>query len=341
MTGGKRRRPSMVDVARLAGVSHQTVSRVLNSPEGVRPATREKVLKAIEELGYRRNMAARALVTASSRLIGVVTASSEFFGPASTASAIEAAARAEGYGTLVTSLRTSDEGEIAEAFTFLVNRGVDGIISVAPRTGIAASVTRAAQSVPMVVVADGFEPQGRIHVVSVDQELGARMVVRHLIGAGRRRIAYVAGPDDWFDAQARQRGWRSALDDSGLCPAGRLSGDWTAESGYEAGTALCLQIAAAGPDEAPDAVFCSNDLMALGLLAAARDQGVRVPQDLAVVGYDDTAGSEFFAPALTTVTQPFEELGRLCMEVLLSALAGEPGTRHSVSPTLRVRRSSV
>lgn len=335
------RRPGMVDVARLAGVSHQTVSRVLNAPDGVRPATREKVLKAIEQLGYRRNMAARALVTSSSHLIGVVTASSEFFGPASTTSAIEAAARGQGYGTLLTSLPASDEAEIAEAFSFLVNRGVDGIIAVAPRTGIAASATAAARDVPLVVVADGFAPQGRIHVVSVDQELGARMVVRHLIGAGRRRIAYVAGPDDWFDAQARERGWRCALEDSGLRPAGRFAGDWSAESGYEAGTALCLAIAGAPAGQGPDAVFCANDLMALGLLAAARDQGVAVPQALAVVGYDDTAGSEFFAPALTTVSQPFDELGRLCMEVLLGAFDGEPGMRYSISPTLKVRRSSV
>ena len=148
----------MVDVARRAGVSHQTVSRVLNNPASVRPATRERVLAAIEELGYRRNMAARALVTDSSRMIGVMTAFSHFYGPASTTAAIELAARRSNYGTLVTSLQVGDEKEIDEALGFLVNRGVDGLIAVAPSTGIARAAGRTARGVPMVVVADGFAP---------------------------------------------------------------------------------------------------------------------------------------------------------------------------------------
>ena len=188
------RRPGMVDVARRAGVSHQTVSRVLNEPASVRPATRERVLAAIEELGYRRNMAARALVTDSSRMIGVMTAFSHFYGPASTTAAIELAARRSNYGTLVTSLQVGDEEEIDEALGFLVNRGVDGLIAVAPSTGIARAAGRGAGGVPMVVVADGFAPSERVHVVFVDQGLGAGMAVRHLVGRGRRRIAHIAGP---------------------------------------------------------------------------------------------------------------------------------------------------
>ena len=299
------RRPGMVDVARKAGVSHQTVSRVLNEPASVRPATRERVLAAIEELGYRRNMAARALVTDSSRMIGVMTAFSHFYGPASTTAAIELAARRSNYGTLVTSLQVGDEEEIDEALGFLVNRGVDGLIAVAPSTGIARAAGRGAGGVPMVVVADGFAPSERVHVVSVDQGLGAGMAVRHLVGRGRRRIAHIAGP-----------------------------GDWGPESGYRAGVGLLTG------EAAPDAVFCANDLMALGLLAAARDLGVDVPGDLAVVGYDDTAGAGFFSPPLTTLGQPFDELGRLCLEALLEGLGGAAGRSHSISPTLRVRRSS-
>ena len=301
------RRPGMVDVARRAGVSHQTVSRVLNEPASVRPATRERVLAAIEELGYRRNMAARALVTDPSRMIGVMTAFSHFYGPASTTAAIELAARWSNYGTLVTSLQVGDEEEIDEALGFLVNRGVDGLIAVAPSTGIARAAGRGAGGVPMVVVADGFAPSERVHVVSVDQGLGAGMAVRHLVGRGRRRIAHIAGP-----------------------------GDWGPESGYRAGVELLTGRAG----QAPDAVFCANDLMALGLLAAARDLGVDVPGDLAVVGYDDMAGAGFFSPPLTTLGQPFDELGRLCLEALLEGLGGAAGRSHSISPTLRVRRSS-
>ena len=315
-------------------MSHQTVSRVLNSPASVRPATRERVLAVIEELGYRRNMAARALVTDSSRMIGVMTAFSHFYGPASTTAAIELAARRSNYGTLVTSLQVGDEEEIDEALGFLVNRGVDGLIAVAPSTGIARAAVRAARGVPMVVVADGFAPSEHIHVVSVDQGLGAGMAVRHLAGRGRSRIAHIAGPGDWFDARARAAGWRAALEDSGLEAAGVVEGDWGPESGYRAGVELLTG------EAAPDAVFCANDLMALGLLAAARDLGVDVPGDLAVVGYDDTAGAGFFSPPLTTLGQPFDELGRLCLEVLLEGVSGEAGRSHSISPTLRVRRSS-
>jgi len=326
----------MVDVARRAGVSHQTVSRVLNNPASVRPATRERVLAAIEELGYRRNMAARALVTDSSRMIGVMTAFSHFYGPASTTAAIELAARRSNYGTLVTSLQVGDEEEIDEALGFLVNRGVDGLIAVAPSTGIARAAGRTARGVPMVVVADGFAPSEHIHVVSVDQGLGAGMAVRHLAGRGRGRIAHIAGPGDWFDARARAAGWRAALEDSGLEAMEAVEGDWGPQSGYRAGVELLTGRAG----QVPDAVFCANDLMALGLLAAARDLGVRVPEDLAVVGYDDTAGAGFFSPPLTTLSQPFDELGRLCLEVLLEGVDGAAGRSHSISPTLRVRRSS-
>lgn len=327
------RPPGMMDVARRAGVSHQTVSRVLNDPGSVRPQTLDKVRAAISELGYRRNMAARALVTASSRLIGVITSSSHFLGPASTASAIELAARRAGYATLVASLQVGDRAEIDNALGFLISRGVDGIIAVAPRTGIAQALGGAARTAPMVVVAAGVDPGERIHVVSVDQELGAAMAVHHLAGRGCRDIAHVAGPGDWFDARSRSRGWLTALEDSGLEPGAELIGDWSPGSGYRAGAVLLGR-------RTPQAVFCANDLMALGVLAAARESGARVPEDLAVVGYDDVAGAEYFVPALTTVRQPFDELGRLCMEVLLEAMDGQPGAVHSIPPRLCVRRSS-
>ncbi|WP_233188266.1 LacI family DNA-binding transcriptional regulator [Actinomyces qiguomingii] len=337
VSGGAGRRPGMMDVARLAGVSHQTVSRVINRPDSVRPATLAKVRDAIDQLGYRPNLAARALVTDSTRMIGVVTTGSHFQGPASTTAAIEVAARQAGYATLVTALKREKadaSNEIREVFDFFIERGVDGVIAVAPQTWIATSAERVARAVPLVVVADGLTPSERIHVVSVDQELGARMAVGHLLGLERNSIAHLAGPADWYDALARARGWRSALEDAGREAPVMLNGDWSAERGYEVGA----QMVARG---LPDAIFCANDLMALGMLAALRDQGVRVPEDMAVVGFDDTPGTAFFSPPLTTVRQPFDELGVLCMEVLLRAIDGEVGTTHSISPTLRVRRSSA
>ena len=328
------RRPGMMDVARLAGVSHQTVSRVLNDPGSVRPGTRSKVQAAIEELGYRRNMAARALVTQRTRMIGVVTAGSGYFGPSATTSAIATAARAAGYASLVASLASSTEGEVGEALDFLVNRAVDGVVVVAPQTWIADSVRRAARTVPIVMVADGFEASARVHVVSVDQELGAGMATRHLLSLGHRRILHVAGPSDWFDAVARAAGWRTTLEDAGQDVPEVVAGDWSPRRGYEIGSELVAR-------GLPDAVFASNDLMALGILAAFRDQGVRVPEDVSVVGYDDVDGAAYFAPPLTTVRQPFRELGALCLEVLLGAIEGAEGSRHSIPPSLRVRRTSA
>lgn len=315
-TRSGRKRPGMMDVARAAGVSHQTVSRVINDPDSVRPATLVKVRAVIAELGYRPNVAARALVTDLMRLVGVVTTSSGFTGPASTSAAIELVARRAEYGTLVTALQETDQREVEDAFSFLTGRGVDGIIVVAPREIVAEATRQVARCMPLVVVADGLEPNERMHVIGVDQALGARMLVRHLVATGRRTIAYVAGPLDWFDAARRVAGWRGALEDVGMEPGMLVQGDWSAESGY----AALASLLAAGADHVPDAVFCSNDLMALGLMAAARDQGIEVPGELAVVGFDDVAGAAYFRPPLTTVRQPFEEVGRVCMEVLLRAM---------------------
>lgn len=334
---GGGRRPGMMDVARLAGVSHQTVSRVLNAPETVRPATLERVRAAIDELGYRRNMAARALVTDSTRTVGVIAASSAFYGPASTAAAIEGAARSAGYACLVVALQDESPDAIGQVLDFLVQRGVDGIIAVAPQTWMAEAARATTRDLPIVVVADGCTPSERLHVVSVDQELGARLAVGHLIESGARSVWHLAGPLDWYDAAARVRGWRAALEDAGLVMTEPVPGDWSPECGHELGERLTLLPA----QERPDAVFCSNDLMSLGLMSALVEGGVEVPGAVRVVGYDDIAGAAYFTPSLSSVRQPFGELGRLALEVLLRAIGGEEGAAHSIAPELVVRRSSA
>lgn len=322
----------MNDVAELAGVSRQTVSRVLNDHPSVRLATRQRVLDAIEVLGYRRNLSARALVTHRSGVIGVITTSSAHVGPASTTSAIEVAARAAGYATQLTVLDQQDDA--GKAFEHLAERAVEGLIIVAPRVWLADSVHAAASVVPVVMVAAARRRIPRVHLAAVDQELGARMVVRHLLDTGRRTIAHLSGPADWFDAAGRARGWRDELADAGLDPGTELVGDWSSRSGYEAGLQL-----SAGP--LPEAVFVSNDQMALGLLRAFSDRGVRVPDDVAVVGFDDLEGTAFYSPSLTTVRQPFTVLGSLAVEVLTDAIAGnDPAETSTIVPTLVVRESS-
>ena len=323
----------MMDVARAAGVSHQTVSRVINRPDSVRPETLARVQAAIKELGYRPNLAARALVTDSTRMIGVVTTGSGFQGPASTTSAIVGAARAAGYACLVASLPEADRAGLEGVLRFFVARGVDAVIAVASQHWAADALREIAAALPVVVVADGLEPTARMHVVSVDQDLGARLAVGHLLETGREQVVHLAGPQDWYDAEARVRGWRGALEDAGLAVPELLVGDWSPECGYALGRRLA--------DEGlPHAVFCGNDLMALGLLAALRDAGVQVPGRVAVVGFDDIEGAAFLRPALTTVRQPFDELGRVCLEVALRALDGEAGSAHSIAPQLQVRASS-
>lgn len=323
----------MMDVARAAGVSHQTVSRVINRPDSVRPDTLARVQAAIKELGYRPNLAARALVTDSTRTIGVVTTGSGFHGPASTTSAIEGAARAAGYACLVASLPEADRAGLEGVLRFFVARGVDAVIAVASQHWAADALGKVASVLPVVVVADGLAPTARMHVVSVDQDLGARLAVGHLLETGCQQVLHLAGPQDWYDAEARVRGWRGALEDAGLEVPELLVGDWSPQSGYALGQRLV--------DEGlPRAVFCGNDLMALGLLAALRDGSVEVPGQVAVVGFDDIEGAAFLRPALTTVRQPFKELGRVCLEVALSALDGEAGSAHSIAPRLQVRASS-
>lgn len=328
----RERPPGMMAVARLAGVSHQTVSRVLNTPETVRPATRERVEAAMSELGYSRNLAARALVTQQTALLGVVWTGADYFGPSSTVGSIEVAARAAGYSTLVGALEAYDEDEAVGLFRMFRDRGVEGLAVVAPHTRLAELTRTGAHGIPTVLVADVGE-QPDFHVASVDQEAGGRMATEHLLERGCQRVVHISGPADWFDSRARLRGWREALEQAGMEPAPVLEGDWSPASGY----ALARQVLASG--QRADGIFCSNDAMAVGVLAALRDDGVDVPGEVSVVGFDDLSGSEFYAPPLTTVAQPFGELGRLALEALVAAIGGAEPAMHRIAPELRVRGS--
>ncbi|HLV05020.1 MAG TPA: LacI family DNA-binding transcriptional regulator [Actinomycetaceae bacterium] len=325
--------PVMSDVAARAGVSHQTVSRVLNSPDLVRPATRARVLRAIEELGYRPNLSARALATKRSRLIGVVYPSGLLFGPSHTTMAIQDAARAAGY----TTVSASTEGATAsphDTLEFFLDLAVEGIVIVAPTTETAQAARRLAGSLPVVIIAAGLGAGTPAHVVAVDHQLGARLATEHLLARGHRDIVHIAGPENWFDARARIAGWRAALTDAGLPVPDVLPGGWDARTGYAVTRELVRR------PSLPTAVFAANDLLALGAMRALHEAGLRIPEDVAVVGYDDVPGSDHYHPPLTTVRQPFAEVGHQAIEVLLAAIRwSEPGEVLS-RPQLVVRRSS-
>ncbi|MFK3983306.1 LacI family DNA-binding transcriptional regulator [Micromonospora sp. NPDC050397] len=327
----------MADVARLAGVSHQTVSRVLNNHPNVRPETRERVLAAIGALNYRRNALARGLVRRRSRVLGVVSFDTTLFGPASTLYGIERAARAAGYWVSIATLERIDRAGVLAAVDKLAEQSVEGVIIIAPQLAAASALHSLPAGLPTVAVEAGLD--GRTPVVGVDQVAGARLAVEHLLGLGHRTVWHIAGPPDWLEAQDRVAGWRAVLRAAGRPVPPMITGDWSARSGYAAGKALARR-------GEVSAVFAANDQMALGLLRALHERGVRVPEQVSVVGFDDIPEAEFLIPPLTTVRQDFDEVGRRSMAALLRLLdlddAGEPTEPPvgSVVPTL-VRRGST
>lgn len=328
-----QRRPSMTDVAALAGVSHQTVSRVLNTPTAVRPDTRERVEAAIKELGYRRNTSARALVTRRTRLIGVVNPGQARFGPANTTVAIEEAANQAGYATTLAVIRDARPETVEAALDVFQEFGVEGIVFVAPVTQVAPAAAKLSTTLPVVMVAAGLRETATLHVVAVDQATGARLATRHLIELGHERILHVAGPSEWFDARSRIVGWRDEMTAAGLEVPPIISGGWDPQHGYEVARTLVRE------RRLPTAIFAANDSMALGILRAFHEAGVRVPDDVSVVGFDDVEGAGYYEPPLTTVRQPFAAVGQRSIEVLLAALSGAPASRTLIAPELVVRAS--
>lgn len=324
----------MVDVARVAGVSHQTVSRVVNGADHVRAETRERVLRAMRELDYRPNSVARALVTGRSRTLGVVSFDTTLYGPASTLFEIERAAHAQGYVISIISVTSLDRASVLDAVERLRDQGVDGILIITPQEAAAQAVMHISPDVPLVAVEAG--PDDTVPVVAVDQAAGARAATRHLLDLGHRTVWHVAGPADWLEARQRIAGWTAALEEAGADIPPLLSGDWSARSGYELGKRLATV-------RDITAIFAANDQMALGILRALSEAGRRVPDDVSIVGFDDIPEARFFSPPLTTVWQDFNEIGRQSFLLLLGELSAprRSSARVIVQPELRVRESTA
>ncbi|GAA3176959.1 LacI family DNA-binding transcriptional regulator [Blastococcus jejuensis] len=326
---------SMADVAARAGVSHQTVSRVVNGHPSVAPATRERVEQAIAELGYRPNVAARALVTGSTRTIGLVTVKINQYGPAQTMLGLEKAARAAGYSLSVSILDDATAGAMRDAVDAFVAQRVDAIVALSTYDDAAEALASLEPPVPLVAVQVGGDEDRP--AVGVDQEAGARLAVRHLLDLGHRTVHHVAGPADSKEARGRIDGWRAELEAVGAPVPEPLRGDWTPSSGYAAGRQLADRIRAG---EDVTAVFLANDQMALGLLAAFHEAGLEAPDDVSVVGFDDLPEAPYFTPPLTTVRQDFAELGRRGVQLVLARLRGEDLHPRPVPAQLIVRASS-
>ncbi len=325
------RRPSIRDVARLADVSHQTVSRVINNHPSIRPETKARVLEVMSRVQYRPNRAARALVTSRSQTIGILSASSNQYGPASSIAAIEAAARARGYWVSTANIAPQDPDSIPEGLAHLTAQSIEGLVVIAPQSRVFRALAAQQLDLPYVTLQSAeVDPQ---HALSVDQIAGARLATKHLIDLGHRSIYHLAGPQDWIEAEARMRGFLEEMSANDIPTTAPILGDWTAEFGYYAGREL-LRV------RDFTAIFSSNDQMALGLIHAIRDEGLDVPGDISVVGFDDIPEAAHFWPPLTTVRQDFAELGRRCVDLLLGPADGIEAAASTIVPELIVRRST-
>jgi DNA-binding LacI/PurR family transcriptional regulator len=326
------REPTMTDVASLAGVSHQTVSRVLNGHPNVAEQTRLRVSAAITALGYRPNRAARALVTGRSQVIGLVTQSSTLYGPAAMLTSLSQAAVSYGLTISVEIVRTLEAAPITEAVGRHLDQRVAGIVVIAPVGSANAALDDISESIPLVTV-DG-DPQRDSELVTIDQEAGGYAATQHLLEAGHSTVWHVCGPQDWFDSQGRIRGWRRALEAANVEPPPLMPADWSAASGYQVG-----QLLARMPDVS--AVFAGNDHLALGIMLALHERGRRVPDDVSIVGFDDVPEAAFFIPPLTTVRPDFDAAAAASLDLLLAQIdAGERrGERRIIPPELVVRRS--
>ena len=326
-------RPVMTDVARLAGVSHQTVSRVLNGHPNVSAATKASVEAAIRDLGYRPNTAARALVTGKTNVLGVISFDTTLYGPASMLYGIERAAR-PGYFVAIASLPSFDRESLTGAVERFLGQAVAGIIVIAPHRAAVEALAGLPIGVPVVAV--GCAGAARMPSVRIDNVVGAALATGHLLDLGHRTVHHIGGPDSWHDAMDRIDGWLRALRAAGAPEPEMLRGDWSARSGYDAGRELAAR-------REVTAVFCANDPMAVGFLRAAAEAGRRVPQDISVVGFDDVPEAAYFSPPLTTIRQGFGALGERALHLLLRQITagGEAPPLPPVVPELVVRSSSA
>jgi LacI family transcriptional regulator len=329
------KRVTLEDVARLTGVSSQTVSRVVNGHPYVSDVTRRRVQDAIRKLGYRPNRAARSLATQRTCMLGIVTFGIDHYGPAQMVTHVEQTARARGYGVTLSTVRVLTPHEIRVAIDALGGSVVDGLVLITPVTGLSgADMTALCANIPFVQI--DTELGAKVPSVVIDQRFGSRLATQYLIDLGHRALCEISGPLNWYGARARHESWVKTLRQAGLTPGPSVEGDWTAASGFCAANRLL--------DEG--AVFSGlvvgNDQMALGAIRALRGRGLRVPEDVSVVGFDDIPEAAYFEPPLTTVWQNFAALGEQSVEYLVSLIDNPhtPVHQRVLHPQLVERQSA-
>ncbi|UNK70815.1 LacI family DNA-binding transcriptional regulator [Microbacterium sp. H1-D42] len=334
MKDAQSKAPGMLDVARVAGVSAQTVSRVLRDHPYVSDDKRQRVLDAVEQLGYRMNTAARALSSGRTRTIGVVSMATESYAGAMTQSAIEHAADGMHYSVVGAQISSVGVESISAALGRLERLGAEALILAVPLRTPDSRVEAIADRLPTATI--GGSPVSRARSLDVDQRAVARLASEHLLALGHHTVQHITGPDDWVDSVERTAGWQEALAAAGRPVPKTIHGDWSPESGYQAGLRL-------GADPDVTAIFVASDEMAFGVVRALHERGRRVPQDVSIVGVDDVRLAAYCTPALTTVAQPFAELGRSAVASVTARLEGrdDPTSDLTLTPELIVRASTA
>jgi LacI family transcriptional regulator len=340
-----RKKVTIRDVAAAAGVSHQTVSRVLNDRPDVAQETRRRVWQVIEELRYQPSAIARSLIQQRSYTLGVVIAGLKYVGPSRTLNGITKQAEEMGYTLLLKELPRFDTNDVQPLLNSLRARQVDGIIWAVPEVGSNRDwLQTQPPELPIPMIFLTMQTRSDLFVVSVDNYTGGRTATEHLLEQGYRHIGHISGPLDWWEARQRKAGWQDALSEIGIQVADHHweSGNWSSASGEKAIRKLL--------DGYPEmeAVFVANDQMALSVLQVACEKGLQVPQDLAVVGFDGIPEAAYYWPPLTTVYQDQQQLGGTAVRELVQIIEAsqqdkavtEPKT-ILFQPELIVRESSV
>jgi len=340
----KKKRPTIKEVAEAAGVSMQTVSRVINNRPDVADDTRQRVKDVIQEIGYQPSALARSLIRKRSYTLGVLTAGLKFIGPNRTLNGITSAAEKAGYSLLLKELPNFNANNIEPIKNEFLSRQVDGIIWAAPEIGDNRAWLddfKNEWNVPFVFLT--MAPRENLSIIAVDNYIGGRIATTHLLENGYRRIGHIAGPMDWWESRQRFRAWQDVVTAAGQTAVDRCwtEGNWSSRSGFQAAQALVEKC----PDL--DAIFAGNDQMALGAYTFIRERGLTIPEDIGIVGFDNIAESEFFYPSLTTIQHDHIQVGTLAVEELIriiDAFEKNQEVEHRVTmlePELLVRESSI
>ena len=329
----------------MAGVSTQTVSRVINERPDVSSETRKRVQDVINELGYQPSALARSLIRQRSYTLGVATAGLRYLGPSRTLSGIASAAEEAGYSILLKELPGFHANNIAPIIQSFISRHVDGVIWAVPEIGDNHDwITSQSLGLDIPLVYITMEPRKGSSVMCIDNYQGGRMAMAHLLEQGYRHIAHLAGPLDWWEARQRKAAWRDSLIEAGLeaQDAYWAEGNWSSASGVSAFEKILEHY----PEM--DAIFVGNDQMALGVIQVACQRGLRIPEDLGVVGFDNIPESPFFSPPLTTIQQDQYNQAKLAVEEVIKIIESgwrgqEPDEPQTIvlPPTLVVRQSTL